>query len=301
MTRRRTLTSSASALEGIYRPYCHPIQIQIVLNIFKLESIMSHQHPVHPPRIAQRGITLIESLIALLILCLGVLGLAQVEARMMVETRTTNARATAIQLIADLGERIRINDQGAQPIPLSVSGWGFVDPRCQSGGTTSLMSNYAENCVTEQPLFAPSGADQYGYPPDPQTCTTYAGCDPTSTSTGCASSNQLPSYDVCIWKAEVESKLKGQGRASIQQVTGTNQLRVIIAWPANENTNMISIASAPDSASNSEYEQVAQPLQITDINQDILCNPPINPFNPINPIDIPNWICYVDFIDIPTP
>lgn len=66
------------------------------------------------PRARERGMTLIESLVALLILALGILGLAAMQTRMLVETRVTNSRATAIRLIADLGERIQLNAQGAQ-------------------------------------------------------------------------------------------------------------------------------------------------------------------------------------------
>ena len=76
---------------------------------------MSHYQKPNRKKSAQRGITLFESLIALLVLALGVLGLAAVQARMLVETRTTNSRATAIRLIADLNDRIHLNKAGAQP------------------------------------------------------------------------------------------------------------------------------------------------------------------------------------------
>lgn len=79
-------------------------------------------------RARERGMTLIESLVALLILALGILGLAAMQTRMLVETRVTNSRATAIRLIADLGERIQLNAQGAQatasvPSPYEDTDW----------------------------------------------------------------------------------------------------------------------------------------------------------------------------------
>jgi len=76
---------------------------------------MAHYQNPRRTKSAQRGITLFEALIAMLVLALGVLGLAAVQARMLVETRTTNSRATAIRLIADLGDRVRLNKTGAQP------------------------------------------------------------------------------------------------------------------------------------------------------------------------------------------
>lgn len=57
----------------------------------------------------QRGITLIESLIALVVAALGVLGVVGVQMRTLTDTTTTVRRAQAIQLIEDLGERLRVN------------------------------------------------------------------------------------------------------------------------------------------------------------------------------------------------
>lgn len=53
--------------------------------------------------------SLIESLVALLVLALGIMGLAGVQARMLAENRTTNARAIAVGLIDDLSNRMLLN------------------------------------------------------------------------------------------------------------------------------------------------------------------------------------------------
>jgi type IV pilus assembly protein PilV len=57
----------------------------------------------------QRGLSLIESLVAVLVLALGIMGLAGVQARMLAENRTTNARAVAVGLIDDLSNRMLLN------------------------------------------------------------------------------------------------------------------------------------------------------------------------------------------------
>ena len=57
----------------------------------------------------QRGVSMIESLVALLVLAIGVLGLAGLQTRSLVETRHTNARANALMLANDLAERMRLN------------------------------------------------------------------------------------------------------------------------------------------------------------------------------------------------
>lgn len=64
-------------------------------------------------RHAHAGLSLIESLVALLILALGVTGLAWTQARLLVDGRQANARATAILLIGDLNDRMLFNQATA--------------------------------------------------------------------------------------------------------------------------------------------------------------------------------------------
>ena len=61
----------------------------------------------------QRGISLIESMIALVVLALGIMGLAGVQTRMLVESRTANYRAIAVGLIDDLNNRMLLNRTAA--------------------------------------------------------------------------------------------------------------------------------------------------------------------------------------------
>lgn len=76
---------------------------------------------------SQRGVSLIEALVALLVLALGIMGMAGIQTRTLVESRTTNSRALAVQLTDDLLDRmqansaIRINPPAASPY---VTDWG---------------------------------------------------------------------------------------------------------------------------------------------------------------------------------
>ena len=71
---------------------------------------MIRMQPVHSlAALRERGISLIESLVALLVLALGILGLAGLQTRTLVESRTTNARAVAISMVEDLSERMQFN------------------------------------------------------------------------------------------------------------------------------------------------------------------------------------------------
>jgi len=155
---------------------------------------------LHSPK--QRGITLIEALVSLVILALGILGLAAVQARMLVDARTTNSRAVAIRLVGELSERIQLNPTGAQP---------GADPE-----HSTTVSPYSD---TEAVTF-PDRPDA----PEPFCPTASSDC----------TAQQLAAYDVAIWRQNVADTLM-DGRASIWQIS-PRQLQVVVAWRANENT-----------------------------------------------------------------
>lgn len=78
--------------------------------------LVTYRHP-------QRGMTLLESLIALLVAALGMLGIIHVQLRTLSDTQTTVRRAQAIGLIDDLGERMRVNPNAMGNMGSYVSGW----------------------------------------------------------------------------------------------------------------------------------------------------------------------------------
>jgi type IV pilus assembly protein PilV len=57
----------------------------------------------------QRGISLIESMVAIVVMALGILGILGVQMRTLAETQTSVRRAQAIRLIEDLSERMKVN------------------------------------------------------------------------------------------------------------------------------------------------------------------------------------------------
>lgn len=75
----------------------------------------------------QRGSTLIESLVAVLVLALGVMGMASVQTRTLTTARTTTMRATAMRAVDDLLERMQANP-GTRPSSgqpnLYITPWG---------------------------------------------------------------------------------------------------------------------------------------------------------------------------------
>ena len=105
---------------------------------------MKHYLP-HPytPRHHQRGITLLESLVALLISALGILGIVGVQMRTLVDTQTAVHRAQAIRLIEDLNERLRANPNGlATMIANQTAVFGTIsepDDDCSSTSCTATQ------------------------------------------------------------------------------------------------------------------------------------------------------------------
>ncbi|MGC3985140.1 MAG: type IV pilus modification protein PilV [Pseudorhodoferax sp.] len=110
----------------------------------------------------QRGVTLLESMIAIVLVALGVLGILGMQLRTLSDTQTTVRRAQAIRLIEDLGERIKANPTSLTAAVLAnyTVGWGAVSgtpPDCASGcgpGDTALadIAQWKANVAATLPL-----------------------------------------------------------------------------------------------------------------------------------------------------
>lgn len=72
----------------------------------------------------QGGFSLIESLIAIVVMALGILGIVGVQMRTLADTQTGVRRAQAIRLIEDLSERAKVNPSALANIAQYVKGFG---------------------------------------------------------------------------------------------------------------------------------------------------------------------------------
>lgn len=93
----------------------------------------------------QRGVSLLESMIAIVLVALGVLGILGVQLRTLADTQTAVRRAQAIRLIEDLGERVKANPSALAAGVLNryEVPWGAVTgdvPSCASGCTAGDMA-----------------------------------------------------------------------------------------------------------------------------------------------------------------
>ncbi len=87
---------------------------------------------------SQRGITLIESLVAIVVTALGILGIVGVQMRTLTDTQTSVRRAQAIRLIEDLSERMKANPAAAGNLNSYLTAFGSTPPsapNCESPAT----------------------------------------------------------------------------------------------------------------------------------------------------------------------
>jgi type IV pilus assembly protein PilV len=248
--------------------------------------------------LGQRGITLVEALVALLVLALGILGLAVVQGRTLVETRTANSRATAIRLISDLSERVRLNYMAESSVSTSGGGAGGG-----GGGGGRVLAAGGTPVVLAPVSAAPAPSSSQGTSPYVMSPSDAFQKPPATASVVCASSStsscspqDQASYDVWYWRAAVANALPS-GVAYITQVSNSRQLQVVIAWRLNENTNATLNGGVGNPQVAASYQQLSAPLQITDL-QNGATNPCTSADNALVP-QTPGYICHVDFIDIP--
>ena len=92
----------------------------------------------------QRGVTLIESLVAIVVMALGILGILGVQMRTLSDTQTGVRRAQAIRLIEDMGERMKANPSALANLSSYVSNFAASPtvPSCASGCTAANLATY---------------------------------------------------------------------------------------------------------------------------------------------------------------
>lgn len=92
----------------------------------------------------QRGITLIESLVAIVVMALGILGILGVQMRTLTDTQTSVRRAQAIRLIEDMGERMKANPSALANLNSYVTNFAATPtvPDCSGGCTAANLATY---------------------------------------------------------------------------------------------------------------------------------------------------------------
>ena len=97
---------------------------------------------VHLHKSSQRGFSLIEVLIALVIMSVGMLGIASLYVQSMQAGRTSLFRHSAVTLAGDVADRIRAN-----PTAGAAYTGGGANNNCVIGGITCSTPQMAENDI----------------------------------------------------------------------------------------------------------------------------------------------------------
>jgi type IV pilus assembly protein PilV len=141
----------------------------------------------------ERGFSLLEVMIALLVLSFGLLGIAGLQTFSLQFNHQSYERTQATLLISEIFDRIMANP------------------------TAARAGNY-----DSVPLGSPS--------------TSYTGYG-TCATTGCATTSQLATYDVFIWKSSIENSKMAQGKGSITRVNPADPNSLVydisITWYEN--------------------------------------------------------------------
>lgn len=165
---------------------------------------MSSVKPNSLARQMERGVSLIESLVAMVVLSFGVLGLLGAQLRTMVNNQSANHVATAARLADSLFERVKTNPSAALALnpafnpndPLNPLQWGWLGTYAVAWGATTVV---ATNC-----------------------------------DTGFCTAAQRATWDINRWKQAVTQALpNGEGRVLVSP-DNPRQMIVIIGWRANE-------------------------------------------------------------------
>ena len=116
-------------------------------------------NPRHTQRRA-RGFSLVEALVALLVLSIGMLGIAGLHLDSLRSGRVTILRSQAVTLASDLADRIRANREGGTAYGDDVTGEPDLVEDCTAGGCTPAEMAEHDKALWQAAVAAalPSGA-----------------------------------------------------------------------------------------------------------------------------------------------
>ncbi|MEZ5458308.1 MAG: type IV pilus modification protein PilV [Steroidobacteraceae bacterium] len=124
--------------------------------------------PRRAPHRGQRGVTLVESLVALLVLSVGMLGIAALFVSSVRYNRTALLRTQAINLVSDMADRIRANAtaRAAYDLPSYGTAPATLDcaPSDSAAGDNCTIAQLAEDDLARwiaavQAALPPPGDD----------------------------------------------------------------------------------------------------------------------------------------------
>jgi len=158
----------------------------------------------------QSGVSLLESLVSLLVLALGVLGMLGIQLKSLSDNQSATQRAIAVRLAEDLFERIKASPQGL----------GGIDITAYSANTVGS---------TWPAMTAPASS---------------AMCN-----TNPCSAAQQAAFDLWRWQNLVQQSLPGGQATTFISPVDAEQLGVMIAWRLRQTDSSTDAAANTERAS----------------------------------------------------
>jgi type IV pilus assembly protein PilV len=93
----------------------------------------------------QRGVTLIEVMVTVLVLSIGLLGMAALQARLQKSEVEAYQRSQALLLLSDMANRLAVNRSNAAGYPAAISSVG-AGMNCPTSSATLLQQDASEWC-----------------------------------------------------------------------------------------------------------------------------------------------------------
>lgn len=98
----------------------------------------------------QKGVGLVEVLVALVLLAIGVLGFSLLQMRAIDATQESTQRVTAMNLAMDLTERVRLNRAALETYKTAINQKDVLDTCKSSGTSTTYLPNCNANNMAKQ-------------------------------------------------------------------------------------------------------------------------------------------------------
>lgn len=153
----------------------------------------------------QRGTTLIEIMVAIVVMAIGLLGLASLQVNALKYQKTASQRSEAVQAAYDLGERMRAN-------------WIFTTPEKYTAERTANETNYTHSTNYTTTVAA-------DHTTLPNSCAQLM-----SNPAGCTAA-QIAANDKVQWLRSIELRLAG-GAGYVVPVAGAanSTFDVTVMW-----------------------------------------------------------------------
>jgi len=117
---------------------------------------------VRPGFRRQLGMTLIELLVTVLILAVGLLGMAGLQSRLQQSEMEAYQRSQALILLQDMANRIAVNRNAAASYVTGATGLGGAGVTCPTATATQQQRDAAEWCNALQGAGETSGGSRVG-------------------------------------------------------------------------------------------------------------------------------------------